>query len=47
MPTKQDLHKFVTSWANGLSMIQTAHENNEDYKQMALEFINTYYLFNE
>jgi hypothetical protein len=47
MTTKQDLHKFVTSWANGLSVVRTAYENNEDYKQMALEFINKYYLFNE
>ena len=47
MPTKQDLLEFVTSWADGLSMIRTAYEKNEDYKNMALEFINKHYLFNE
>ena len=47
MPTKQDLLKFVTSWTNGLSMVRTAYEKNEDYKQMALEFIDKHYLFNE
>ena len=47
MPTKQDLLEFVTSWADGLSMIRTAYEKNEDYKNIALEFINKHYLFNE
>ena len=28
-------------------MIRTAYEKNEDYKNMALEFINKHYLFNE
>ena len=47
MPTKQDLLKFVTSWTNGLSMIRTAYEKNESQKEMALKFINKFYLFNE
>ena len=47
MPTKQDLLEFVTSWADGLSMIRTAYEKNDDYKAIALEFINKYYLFDE
>ena len=47
MPTKQDLLEFVTSWADGLSMIRTAYEKNDDYKAIALEFINKHYLFNE
>ena len=47
MPTKQDLFEFIKSWTDGLSMIRTAYENNEDYKNMALEFINKHYLFNE
>jgi len=47
MPTKQDLFGFIKSWTDGLSMIRTAYENNEDYKNMALEFINKHYLFNE
>ena len=47
MPTKQDLFEFVTSWADGLSMIRTAYEKNDDYKTIALEFINKHYLFNE
>tara|TARA_B100001063_G_scaffold193349_1_gene184739 strand:+ start:500 stop:949 length:450 start_codon:yes stop_codon:yes gene_type:complete len=47
MPTKQDLFEFIKSWTDGLSMIRTAYENNEDYENMALEFINKHYLFNE
>ena len=47
MPTKQDLLEFVTSWADGLSMIRTAYEKNDDYKAIALEFINKHYLFDE
>tara|TARA_B100001564_G_scaffold18677_1_gene14230 strand:+ start:306 stop:755 length:450 start_codon:yes stop_codon:yes gene_type:complete len=47
MPTKQDLSKFVLSWTNGLSMIRTAYEKNENYKETALEFINKHYLFSE
>ena len=47
MPTKQDLFEFIKSWTDGLSMIRTAYEKNEDYKNMALEFINKHYLFNE
>ena len=47
MPTKQDLFEFVTSWTDGLSMIRSAYEKNEDYKNIALEFINKHYLFNE
>ena len=47
MPTKQDLFEFIKSWTDGLSMIRTAYENNEDYKNMALEFIKKHYLFNE
>ena len=47
MPTKQDLFEFIKSWIDGLSMIRTAYEKNKDYKNMALEFINKHYLFNE
>ena len=47
MPTKQELFEFIKSWVDGLSMIRTAYEKNEDYKNMALEFINKHYLFNE
>ena len=47
MTTKQDILEFISSWTDGLSMIRTAYENNEDYKNMALEFINKHYLFNE
>jgi len=47
MPTKQELFDFIKSWIDGLSMIRTAYENNEDYKNMALEFIKKHYLFNE
>ena len=47
MPTKQELFEFIKSWIDGLSMIRTAYEKNEDYKNMALEFINKHYLFNE
>ena len=47
MPTKQDLFEFIKSWTDGLSMIRTAYENNEDYKNMALEFIKKHYLFKE
>ena len=47
MPTKQDLLEFVTSWADGLSTIRTAYEKNDDYKAIALEFINKHYLFDE
>ena len=47
MPTKQDLFEFIRSWTDGLSMIRTAYEKNEDYKNIALEFINKHYLFNE
>ena len=47
MPTKQDLFEFIKSWTDGLSMIRTAYEKNEDYKSIALEFINKHYLFNE
>ena len=47
MPTKQDLFEFIKAWTDGLSMIRTAYEKNEDYKNIALEFINKHYLFNE
>ena len=47
MPTKQDLFKFVTSWTDGLSMIQTAYEKNKSHKEVAIKFINKFYLFNE
>jgi hypothetical protein len=47
MPTKQELFEFIKSWIDGLSMIRTAYEKNEDYKNIALEFINKHYLFNE
>ena len=47
MPTKQDLFEFIKSWTDGLSTIRTAYEKNEDYKNIALEFINKHYLFNE
>jgi len=47
MPTKQELFEFIKSWIDGLSMIRTAYKKNEDYKNMALEFINKHYLFNE
>ena len=47
MPIKQDLFEFIKSWTDGLSMIRTAYEKNEDYKNIALEFINKHYLFNE
>ena len=47
MPTKKDLFEFIKSWTDGLSMIRTAYEKNEDYKNIALEFINKHYLFNE
>ena len=40
MPTKQELFEFIKSWIDGLSMIRTAYEKNEDYKNIALEFIN-------
>ena len=47
MPTKQHLFEIIKSWTDGLSMIRTAYEKNEDYKNIALEFINKHYLFNE
>jgi hypothetical protein len=47
MPTKQELFEFIKSWIDGLSMIRTAYEKNEDYKNIALAFINKHYLFNE
>ena len=47
MPTKQELFEFIKSWIDDLSRIRTAYEKNEDYKNMALEFINKHYLFNE
>ena len=47
MPTKQELFEFIKSWIDGLSMIRTAYKKNENYKNMALEFINKHYLFNE
>ena len=47
MPTKQELFEFIKSWVDGLSMIRTAYKKNENYKNMALEFINKHYLFNE
>lgn len=47
MPTKQELFEFIKSWIDGLSMVRTAYEKNEDYKNIALEFINKHYLFNE
>ena len=47
MPTKKDLFKFVTSWTDGLSMIQTAYEKNKSHKEVAIKFINKFYLFNE
>ena len=47
MPTKQELFEFIKSWIDGLSRIRTAYEKNEDYKNIALEFINKHYLFNE
>ena len=46
MPTKQELFEFIKSWIDGLSMIRTAYKKNENYKNMALEFINKHYLFN-
>ena len=36
MPTKQDLFEFIKSWTDGLSMIRTAYEKNEDYKNCLL-----------
>ena len=47
MPTKQDLFEFIKSWTDGLSMIRSAYEKNGGHKEMALEFINKHYLFNE
>ena len=47
MPTKQELFEFIKSWIDGLSMIRTTYKKNEDYKNIALEFINKHYLFNE
>ena len=47
MPTKQELFEFIKSWIDGLSMIRTAYKKNENYKNMALEFISKHYLFNE
>ena len=47
MPTKQELFEFIKSWIDDLSRIRTAYEKNEDYKNIALEFINKHYLFNE
>lgn len=45
MPTEQDLFEFIKSWRNGLSVIQSAYKNNENYNKIAIDFISKHYLF--
>ena len=47
MITDKNIIEFVSSWTNGIMLIQKAYMSDNDYKKLARDFIDNHYLFNE
>ena len=47
MITDKNIIEFVSSWTNGIMLIQKAYKSDNDYKKLARDFIDNHYLFNE
>jgi len=47
MITNKNITEFITSWRDGIILIQKAYITNEDYKERACHFVDNHYLFNE
>ncbi len=44
---KNEVKKFLSSWTNGVIEIGRAHEENRDFKGVAIDFLNQHYAFEE
>jgi hypothetical protein len=47
MITDKNITEFITSWRDGIILIQKAYIANNDYKERARHFVDNHYLFNE
>ena len=47
MITDKNITEFISSWRDGIILIQKAYIANNDYKERARHFVNNHYLFNE
>ena len=44
---KNEVKKFLSSWANGVIEIGMAHEEKDDFTGVAINFLNHHYAFEE
>jgi hypothetical protein len=47
MITDKNITEFISSWRDGIMLIQKAYITNNDYKERARTFVDNHYLFNE
>ena len=47
MITNKNITEFITSWRDGIILVQKAYIANKDYKERARHFVDNHYLFNE
>jgi hypothetical protein len=47
MITNKNITEFITSWRDGIILVQKAYIANNDYKKQARNFVDNHYLFNE
>ena len=47
MITDKNITEFISSWRDGIILIQKAYIANNDYKERARHFVDNHYLFNE
>jgi hypothetical protein len=47
MITDKNITEFISSWRDGIILIQKAYIANNDYKKQARNFVDNHYLFNE
>ena len=47
MITDKNITEFISSWRDGIILIQKAYIANNDYKERARHFVVNHYLFNE
>ena len=47
MITDKNITEFITSWRDGIILVQKAYIANNDYKERARHFVDNHYLFNE
>ena len=44
---KNEVKKFLSSWTEGVIEIGKAHEEQEDFTEVAINFLNHHYAFEE